>query len=390
MLKKIVVVLCCSIMFSSISAKSSSAKSRKPQKGVHKIVHTPRYLLIDYNSDMVIDQYGKDERIAPSSMTKLVTLYILFSQIKSGVLSLQDTMVVSRKATHTGGSRSWLLEGSNVTVDDLIRCIIVQSGNDAAVVVAENISGSVEKFSQLMNETAASLGMNNSHFENPSGLPDDNHYSTVSDIAIISKRLIQDFPEFYHYFAQKEFEVNGIRQPNRNRLLWSDIGVDGLKTGHTDKGGYGLAASALKDGVRLISVVNGYATQQAREVKTKELLSRGFRSVVTYTISQNQKPLYHADVWLGNKETVPLVTEYDIKLSLLKNDVKSLKIYAACTSPIKAPIKKGDYVGDLIIECGTNRQTHKLFAGESVAELGIFDRAISALRFMLFGRSSKK
>lgn len=383
MLKKLLAIACMVSISCTFAAK---AKKKTPKK--EKYTYVQRYILMDYNSDMIIDENGKDDRVYPSSMTKLLTLYILFSKIESGELALHDTMVVSKKARNTGGSRSWLLEGSNVSIEDLIRCIIVHSGNDAAVVVAENISGSMENFAELMNTTAQNLGMKNSHFMNSNGLPDDNHYSTVYDLALLSKRIIRDFPEFYHYFSEKEFEMNKIRQPNRNTLLWDDIGVDGLKTGHTDKGGYGLAASAEKGGVRLISVVNGFSNPKGREIKTKELLTRGFRSIVTYSIAQSRRPVCFADVWLGTKESVPLVTYSDVKISIPKNEVKNLKVFASYKSPVKAPIKKGDHVADLVIECGNLQQSHKLYATEDVQELDVFNRALAALKFMVFGRST--
>lgn len=380
MFRKIIVFSC------MIAVAFNCEAARKKKKKAKAYTYTERYILSDYNSDIIIDQNEKDARMAPSSMTKLVTLYVLFEKIKSGEIRLDDTMIVSKKARHTGGSRSWLLEGSSVTVDELIRCIIVHSGNDAAVVIAENISGSVEKFADLMNDTAERLGMKNSHFMNPSGLPDDNHYSSVHDIAIISKQLIKDFPEFYHYFAQKELEVNGIRQANRNSLLWADIGVDGLKTGHTDKAGYGLAASAERDGIRLISVVNGYASSKAREVKTAELLNRGFRSIVTYDIAKSGKPVHYADVWLGKKHVVPLITNKDIKISILKSDLKNMKIFAEYTTPIKAPIESGMKVGSLVVEIGEICKRYDLYAGEDVQELDVLSRSVTALKFMLFGR----
>lgn len=373
------------IVFSCMIAVAFNCEASRKKKA-KAYTYTERYILSDYNSDIIIDQNEKDARMAPSSMTKLVTLYVLFEKIKSGEIRLDDTMIVSKKARHTGGSRSWLLEGSRVTVDELIRCIIVHSGNDAAVVIAENISGSVEKFADLMNDTAERFGMKNSHFMNPSGLPDDNHYSSVHDIAIISKQLIKDFPEFYHYFAQKELEVNGIRQANRNSLLWADIGVDGLKTGHTDKAGYGLAASAERDSVRLISVVNGYASPKAREVKTTELLNRGFRSIVTYDIAKSGKPVHYADVWLGKKDVVPLVTNKDIKISILKSDLKNMKVFAEYTTPIKAPIERGMKVGSLVVEIGEICKRYDLYAGEGVQELDVLNRSVTALKFMLFGR----
>lgn len=387
MLKKIFLVTCAMAMALSCSAKMK--KSNKHKKPIQ--VYTQRYVLMDYNSGMILDSKDMDERVAPSSMTKLVTIYILFSKLQSGELKLTDKMTVSHQASHTGGSRSWIAEGSEVSVEDLIQSIIVHSGNDAAVVIAENISGSVERFADLMNETARHLGMNNSNFVNPAGLPEDGHYSTVHDLAIVAKRLIQDFPEYYSYFSQKEFEFNGIRQSNRNTLLWDNIGVDGLKTGHTEKGGYGLAASAYQDGVRLISVVNGYSTPNSRSTKTKELLTRGFRSITTCCLAKKGVPVCNVDVWLGSKPAIPLICNQDIHITLPKSELKNLKAQVFIKSPIKAPIKIGTQVGYLVSEYGNGiKLQYDLYAGDNVEELGAFSRCVAALKYMLFGRSACK
>ena len=384
MLKKVFLVTCAVAMVFSCSAKPKKVyKKKKPIQ-----TYTQRYILMDYNSDMIIDSKGMDERVAPSSMTKLVTIYILFSKLQSGELKLTDKMTVSHQASHTGGSRSWLAEGTEVSVEDLIQSIIVHSGNDAAVVIAENISGSIERFADLMNETAYRLGMVNSNFVNPSGLPDENHYSTVRDLAIIAKRLIQDFPEYYGYFSQKEFEFSGIRQSNRNTLLWDNIGVDGLKTGHTEKGGYGLAASAYQDGVRLISVVNGCNTATSRSTKMKNLLTMGFRSITTYSLAKKGVPVCNVDVWLGHKQAIPLVCNQDIQITIPKSELKTLKVQALVKSPIKAPVKIGTHAGYLVAEYGNGvRVQYDLYTGASTEELGIFSRCVAAFKYMLFGRS---
>lgn len=384
MLKKIAVVACSVCISIASYAGKVSKKSRTKLKLPS---YTQRYILIDYDDGLELESFEKDTRTAPSSMTKLLTLYILFSKLKSGELYLDDTMIVSEQAKRAEGSRSWLLAGSNVSVSDLIRCLIVHSGNDAAVVIAENISGSVKNFADLMNETAHMLGMHNSHFTNPSGLPDKNLYSTVKDLAILSRRLIKDFPEYYSYFAEKEFEMSGIKQFNRNALLWDDIGVDGLKTGHTNDGGYGLAASAVNGNVRLISVVNGCSSQKVREQKTKELLTRGFRTVSTYKLAKKNVPVHYADVWLGDTKLIPLVTNEDVTVTIFNRDAKSLKVYIEYDSPIKAPVQVGKEVGVLVVEYGQLQKQYKLFAGECAKELNTLHRLVPALKFMVFGRN---
>ena len=382
MFRKITVIAC-------LVCFSSAVYGAKVKKKIHKKLptYTQRYILIDCDNGLELDGFGKDVKIAPSSMTKLLTLYVLFSKLRSGELNLDDRMLVSDLASKADGSRSWLLAGSSVSVEDLIRCLIVHSGNDAAIVVAENISGSIKNFADLMNETAAMLGMRNSHFTNPSGLPDNNLYSTVKDLAILSRRLLKDFPDYYSYFAEKEFEISGINQSNRNSLLWDDIGVDGLKTGHTSVGGYGLAASATNGNIRLISVVNGCRSQKERINKTKELLMRGFKTVSSYKIAKKNKPIHYADVWLGEDKLLPIATNEDVNVTVFNSDAKSLTVCAKYESPIKAPIRAGEEVGVLVVECGQLRKQYKLFAVKSVKELNAFSRFIPALKFMIFGRN---
>lgn len=344
-----------------------------------------KYILIDYNSGMTLEESDAETRIAPSSMTKLMTLYVLFSNLKSGIVSLKSEFLVSQNAKKIGGSSSFLEEGSSVDVETLIRCIIVHSGNDASMVVAEGISGSVEKFAVLMNKTAAKIGLTNSHFCNPTGWPDEDHYSSVKDIALLSKRLIEDFPEFYKYFSEKEFEMNGIRQANRNKLLWKNFGVDGLKTGHTEAGGYGLAASAHHKDCRLISVINGCSSAKQRETESENLLRRGFNMVSVYTLAKKYKPIRYVDVWLGNNQSVPLVSKEDIKVTVLKEDLQNFRVNLKYKSPVSAPIVAGTHIGDLIVENAGKKTSYPLLAGMNVEKLDAFNRAIAAIKFMLFG-----
>lgn len=366
-----------------VEGKPKKVSSKKLTKAKRQTIS--KYILMDYDSGIILEERGAEERIAPSSMTKLLTLYILFSQLKSGLITLHTEFLVSHEAKKTGGSKSFLEEGNSVDIDTLIRCIIVHSGNDASVVVAEGISGSVEKFVELMNLTAQKIGMVGSHFCNPTGLPDELHYSTVKDIALISRRLIADFPEFYHYFSEKEFEVNGIRQANRNRLLWKNFGVDGLKTGHTNAGGYGLASSAKNKNSRLISVINGCSSMKQREQESENLIRRGFNMISTYNLVKKYRPIKYVDVWLGQHTTVPIVSKVDINASVLREHLQDFKVYLNYKSPIAAPIRAGDYVGDLIVKNNDKEIRYPLIAGRNVAKLNEFSRAIAAIKFIIFG-----
>lgn len=374
--------------FYTVEAKPKKInKTKKEGKPVGKKIKDTKskYILMDFNSGMTLEESEAEVRMAPSSMTKLMTLYVLFSHIKSGIISLKSEFLVSQNAKKIGGSKSFLEEGTSVDVETLIRCIIVHSGNDASMVVAEGISGSVEKFAVLMNKTAEKIGLTNSHFCNPTGWPDEEHYSTVKDIALLSKRLIEDFPEFYKYFSEREFEMNGIRQANRNKLLWKNFGVDGLKTGHTDAGGYGLAASAHDKNCRLISVVNGCSSTKQRETESENLLRRGFNMVSVYTIAKKYKPIRYVDVWLGKEQSVPLVSKDDIKITVLKENLQNLHVKLEYRTPISAPVIAGSHIGNLVVENAGNETRYPLFAGRSVEKLNEFNRAIAAVKFMLFG-----
>ncbi len=379
-----------SLLIAFVCAQSSDISYCKVTSGKKiikkkKKINAIKYILTDADGELVLNEKDADVEMAPSSMTKLLTLYVLFSAIKNGQISLNTEFTVSKNAKKTIGSKSFLNEGERYPVDTLIRSIIVHSGNDASIVIAEGVCGSIEKFVDTMNETARLIGMHKSHFCNPTGLHTKGHFSTIRDIAILSKRIINDFPEFYHYFSEKELEVNGIKQTNRNRLLWKNIGVDGLKTGYTDAGGYGLAASASVNGIRLISVVNGCDSYDKRESETERLLNYGFNSIVKYNFVKKGKPIKHLDVWLGVKPTVAAVLDHDISLHVSKNDIHNMKVEFIYRTPIAAPISIGDHLGDLIIHTNNKQIVHKVVAGENIDELNHFDRFFAAIRFMLFG-----
>jgi len=341
--------------------------------------------LLDVGADTYLYEKSADARMTPSSMTKLMTVYILFDRLKHGSLKLTDTFHVSEKAWKMGGSKMFVGVNTDVKIEDLIQGIVIQSGNDACVTVAEGISGTEEAFADEMNRMAQKLGMKNSHFLNASGWPAPEHYATARDLAILAEHIIEDFPEYYHYFSEKDFTYNGIHQPNRNALLGKIPGVDGLKTGHTDDGGYGMVVSAQQDGRRLISVVNGLASEKEREVESDRLLKYGFRDFIQKTLFKAGETVDEAPVWLGKQDTVPLVPEKDVSILTSRLGIESLKVVVTYTSPIAAPIEKGRPVAELVIKKNGMEDKHvPLVAGQEVPRLSYFSRLwVKAKRLIL-------
>lgn len=342
--------------------------------------------LMDATTHAVMLNKEGDAQMHPSSMSKLMTLYVLFSRLKEGRVKPDSRFMVSEKAWRTQGSKTFVGIGSEISVEDLIHGIIIQSGNDACVVVAEGISGSEEAFVQELNEVARKLGMTQSHFTNATGLPDDAHRMSPRDLAILSERLIEDFPEYYPYFALKEFTYNHITQHNRNRLLGT-VGVDGLKTGHTEAGGFGIALSALQGDRRLILVINGMKSDKERMEEGDKLLRYGFREFMNRTLLRKGQHIAEAQVWFGTSATVPLMADRDLTVTLPAGAQKDLKMTLAYTGPLATPVARGQHVADLRVQAGgTETVTVPLLAAEDVAPLTGFARMLAALRFHLGGR----
>lgn len=307
-------------------------------------------LLMEVATGAVLYEKNAYVKTIPSSMSKLMTLYIAFQRLKDGNMKLNDKFLVSERAWRTQGSRMFLEPNTYVSVENLLRGIIIQSGNDATVALAEGIAGSESDFVELMNYKANDLGLKYSHFANSTGLPDANHYMSTEDIATLSLRLLKDFPDYYHYFSEKEFTFNKIKQPNRNLLLNANIGVDGLKTGHTESGKYGIAVSAVKDGRRIILVVNGLKTEQERATEAAKLLQYGFLNFTNITVANANKPIVEIPVALGKRKTVKLGALQDIIFTVPiafkgQNDVKLLY-----PSMLYAPVYKEKKVGEVSIK----------------------------------------
>ncbi|MDR0556158.1 MAG: D-alanyl-D-alanine carboxypeptidase [Holosporaceae bacterium] len=365
------------------------AKSGDNVSVADDFVSAKQAIVMDWESGECLFEKNGNKKCVPSSMTKLMTLYILFEEIVSGRIKLDDEFSVSKIAQKMPGSRSFLQAGSKVKVEDLIRCIVVHSGNDACIVVAEGISGDVDAFVDSMNEKAEEFGLTSTHFTNPTGLPDDELFSSVHDIAVISRRIISDFPQFYHYFSEKVFTVNSITQQNRNTLLGNSLKVDGLKTGKTNAGGYGIAASAENEGRRLIVVINGCKNNRARVRDTNRLLALGFGEYAPLKIAESGKPITNVAVWLGVKEYVRLCTHEDVVISIPKKYRKSFKVEARLLEPIDAPVELGTKLGELTYSYGNTLRSYDLFSCESIARVRFWERAKLSLSRLIFGEKHR-
>lgn len=311
---------------------------------------TKAHILIDVNSGKVIAEKNAKKKLPPASLTKMMTLYVVSNALKSGQIHLDDKVRVSKKAWKTGGSRMFIREGERVKVEDLLQGIIVDSGNDACVAMAEYLAGSEKSFADLMNKQAKSLGMNDSHFTDSTGLPNPDHYTTAHDLAILGRALVADFPEYYHWYKQKWYTFNGIRQPNRNRLLWRDPTVDGIKTGHTNKAGYCLVSSAQRDEMRLLAVILGAKTDAARADNSQRLLNYGFRFFETHQLYKAQQQIKKVRVWKGAKKMIQAGLTHAVTVTIPEGQYRQLNVSVEVPKIIQAPISKGQKLGQLLVK----------------------------------------
>ena len=343
-------------------------------------------ILVDSETGAVLFEKNADESMAPSSMSKLMTIYMVFERLRDGRLSLEDKLSVSTKAWRKGGSKMFVKEGDKVSIEDLIRGVVVQSGNDACIVIAEGLSGDEETFAQEMTERGRELGLENSVFKNATGWPDLGHTMTARDLTILAQRTVQDFPEFFHYYSEKNFTYNGISQGNRNPLLYKNVGADGLKTGHTEIGGFGLVASAERRGRRLLLVLNGLPSIKARSKESERLLEWGFREFNNYRLYLAGDTVTQAAVWLGDAEEVPLVIENDLVITMPKKSRRKMKVITRFEEPISAPIRAGQESAQLVVSApGFETLEIPLVAGEGVGRLGALGRVVSALNYLIWG-----
>lgn len=343
------------------------------------------YVLKDVNSNTIVAASNADMRVEPASLTKIMTAYLSFKAIKDGKLKLTQTLKISEHAAKAEGSRMFVVQDSEVVVDDLLRGMIIQSGNDASITLAEGVAFSEQAFANLMNAEAQRLGMLQTHFVNATGLPDPDHYTTANNLALLATALIKDFPEEYkRYYSVKEFTYNNITQSNRNRLLWLDPYVDGMKTGHTETAGYCLISSAKRDGVRRISVVLGAPTDAARATESQKLLNYGFQLFDTSLVYKKNQTIKTLKVWKGSEKVVTATTQNDFYVTLPKGDIKSVKAEISSMQPLLAPIKKGQKIGNIQLKLnGSTIQTLPLVAAQPVEVAGIFGRLIDGIQLKL-------
>lgn len=333
------------------------------------------YLLIDADTSKVLVEHNAHEALPPASLTKIMTSYIAAVELEAGRIALTDEVPVSVKAWRAPGSRMFVREGTRVPLEDLLQGIIVQSGNDASIAVAEHIAGSEDAFAAMMNEQAALLGMTSSHFGNATGLPMEGHLTSAWDLAQLTVALIKRFPDHYHIYAERSFAYNDIEQPNRNRLLWRDRTVDGVKTGHTEAAGYCLVASALRGNMRLISVVMGTDSDEARMRESQKLLSYGFRYFETQTLYQADVPLKTAPLWYGEVDEIELGLAEPVAVTIPRGHYDDLKAELSVPRVIEAPVEQGAPVGELILTLYDERvYDAPLVALQEAGQAGVFSR----------------
>ena len=348
-------------------------------------------ILMDYDTGAYIYTKNHEVQMAPASMSKLMTLYIIFDKLRDGSLSLEDKFRVSENAWRKGGAASgsstmFLKIGEKVSVEDLLQGIIVQSGNDACIVAAENISGTEEDFAVLMNETAEKLGLKNSTFANATGWPHPDQKMSAEDLALLAKRIIKEFPEYYHIFSEKYFTHNNIKQGNRNPLLYSMKGADGLKTGHTEEAGFCLTASAVRDGRRLIGVMAGMNSNKERSEEAERLMNYGFREFDNYKILTAGEVLAEVPVWYGKEKTVNMVVPEDVVETIRRSDKDEYKMKIVYDEPLKAPIVKGAVIGYAQLnDPEGNVRKINLVAANDVERMGVWGRFAANLKYLIFG-----
>ena len=377
-IRQLTLLVCLAFVLAISNAIEASAIPTKAEQA----------LIVEFNTGKVLLAKNAETPMHPASMTKIMTAYMIFDRLKEGLLSLDTRFRVSRNAWRKRGSKMFLRENKYVRIEDLIRGIIVQSGNDASIAVAEGISGNEEDFARDMTVKAREIGMANTPFRNASGWPDKQHLTTARDLATLIESTIKEYPEFYHYYSEKEFTYAKIRQYNRNPLLRLNTGVDGLKTGHTTIAGYGLAASAIREGRRLVLVINGLKSKRARARESEYLLNWAFRTFKNYKLFSAGETITTASVWLGDAEKVPLVVDNDFIITIKRRARADMKVVARLTEPISAPIRKGDVLGNLLIFVpGEKKIEVPLKAGADVSDLGMIRRMTAIINHLLWGSS---
>jgi D-alanyl-D-alanine carboxypeptidase (penicillin-binding protein 5/6) len=342
--------------------------------------------IIEADTGRVLLDKNGNQRIPTASLSKMMTAYVVFDLLKQGKAKLSDELPVSEVAWRTGGSKMFVPLGGRVSIDDLLQGMIVQSGNDACVVLAEGLAGSQQAFVDLMNEAAKKIGLHDSHFADVDGLPAPDHYMTPRDMAILASHLIRDFPQYYHYFAEKEFTFNNIKQGNRNPLLYKDIGADGLKTGHTEESGYSLVASVHRGNRRVVIVLNGMPSMQARGEEGERMADWAFREYNDYKLFTAGQTVDTAPVWLGTRDSVPLTLKQDLVVTLSRKERQDMKATVSYNQPVPAPVKIGEPVGKVVVAAPDDVAVEApLYAAAAVPRMGPMGRAAMVAAHLIWG-----
>ena len=370
--------VCLAVLLAAVNARAIDTKAQN-------------MILMDYTTGEHLYEKDVTEPIPPASMSKLMTIYMIFDKLRDGSLSLEDTFKVSENAWRKGGAASggstmFLAIGDEVTVDQLLKGIIIQSGNDACIVAAENIAGDEDSFVDAMNKKAAEIGLTHSHFANVTGLPHPDHRMSVEDLAKLARRVIQEFPQFYHLFSQKEFVYNNIRQGNRNPLLYSMPYADGLKTGHTEEAGFCLTASAKKGERRIIGVMTGFKSNKERSEEAEKMMNWAFREYDNYNLIEKGRKVADVPVWYGTDKTVPMVVSEDVVKTIKKSLRNQVKLVVSYDKPVQAPVQMGQKLGVLKIEIPDTAVTEvPLIAGQTINKVGLWGRLAANIKYLLTG-----
>ncbi|MGB4335114.1 MAG: D-alanyl-D-alanine carboxypeptidase family protein [Chromatiaceae bacterium] len=371
-LAQIICILSLLILTPVLAQDKTPATNPQPPIPEPPTIASRAHLLVDHNTGKVLVEHQADERLDPASLTKIMTAYVVFRELAAGKVALTDEVLISEKAWRTGGSKTFVELGKQIPLEVLLHGMIIQSGNDASVALAEHVAGSEETFASLMNAHAQRLGMTHSHFTNATGLPDPELYTTARDITLVTAATIREFPEYYAWYSEKEFVYHGIKQNNRNRLLWQDSTVDGVKTGHTETAGYCLVASAKKpDSMRLTSVIMGAKSEKARAQASLALLNYGFRFYESPKLYPGGQPIEKLRVWMGTIEELPVGPAADIHATIPRGRYDKLAARIEKNPDIMAPVAKGDKVGEIVVDLdGKEVGREPLIALQDVAEGG--------------------
>ena len=368
------------------SPPGQSAAPAANQAGPGIDTLAPHVFIYEADTDTVLYDKASDERMPTASMSKMMTAHVVFKMLKDGKAKLSDELPVSEAAWRTQGSKMFVPLGAKVSIEDLVRGMIIDSGNDACVVLAEGLAGSQASFVEMMNKEAQEMGLKNTHFANVDGMPDPEHYSTARDLATIALRTIKDFPEFYKIYSEKDFTYNNIKQGNRNPLLYKDVGADGLKTGHTDEAGYSLTASVFRDGRRIIIVFGGEPSMKARAQESERLIEWAFRAFQNYKLFTAGDKVDDAEVWLGEQPKVAVTVDKDLVVTMPRGSRKDMKVSVSYDKPVPAPVKKGDAVGEIVVTApDLPTKKAKLYAGADDPRMGVMGRMATAAGYWIWG-----